>query len=149
MQSRPPQIAPQDSTVDLFVQIVGNQLKSEWTRKKTPSGLYEAYVRAEVDEEESTNSIFRRTSFRVWLAYWLASSGKHHFSGRTAQLRIFDTFNKLPNQKKQSAADTLAAIIPHPTVNYAIAKILARWKTLHRKSTLLPFDFSLIGFNYV
>jgi hypothetical protein len=149
MQYCPPETAPQDSTVELFVQIVGNQLKSEWTRKKTPNGLYEAYARAEVDEEESTNGILRRASFRVWLAYWLASSGKHHFSGRTAQLRIFDTFNKLPNEKKQSAAETLAAIIPHPAVKDAIRKILARWKTLHRKSTWLSFDVSLIGGNYV
>ena len=55
MQSRPPETAPQDSTIELLVQIVGNQLKSEWTRKKTPNGHYEAYARAEVDEEESTN----------------------------------------------------------------------------------------------
>ncbi|KAL5383084.1 hypothetical protein DPSP01_006066 [Paraphaeosphaeria sporulosa] len=129
MQSRSP--SPQDAVVELFVQIVEVQLTSEWTRKKIPNGLYEAYARAEVDEEESVNGIFRRASFRVWLAYWLASCGKHHFSGRTAQLRTFDTFNKLPNEKKQSAAETLAAIVPHPTVKDAIGKILARWRTLH------------------
>ncbi|KAH8722825.1 hypothetical protein GQ44DRAFT_346390 [Phaeosphaeriaceae sp. PMI808] len=108
--------APQDSTVELFVQIVRNQLKSECKCKKTLDGLYEAYARAEVDEGEYTNGILRRASFRVWLAYWLASSGKHHFSGRTAQLRIFDTFNKLANEKKQSAEEMLAAIIPRAQV---------------------------------
>jgi hypothetical protein len=149
MQPRPSKIAPQDPTVELFVQTVGTQLKSEWTRQKTPNGLYEAYAGAEVDEEGSTNGIFRRASFRVWLAYWLASSGKHHSSGRAAQLRMFATFNKLPDEKKQSAAETLAAIIPHPTVKDAIGKILARWKTHHRKSAWLSFDFSLTGVNYV
>ncbi len=149
MQSHLPQVAPQDPIVELFVQTVGNQLKSEWTRKKSPNGLYEAYALAEVDEEGSTNDIFRRASFRVWLAYWLASSGKHHSSGRTAQLRMFETFNKLPNEKKQSAAETLAAIIPHPTVKDAVGKILARWKTLYRKPAWLSFDFFLIGVNYV
>lgn len=141
MQSRSP--APQDLVVENIIQVVGNHLKAEWTRKKIPNGLYEAYARAELDEEESANVIFRRASFRVWLAYWLASCGKHHFSGRTAQLRTLDTFNKLPSEKKQSAAEILAAIVPHPTVKDAINKILTRWKTLHRKPICIAIDFVL------
>lgn len=133
MQSCPPDIASEEDIVKTFIQITGNQLHSEWTRKKTPHGLYKAYALAEKDEQDSTNGIFRTASFRVWLAYWLVLNGNHHISGRATQLRILSTFNKLPNEKKRSAAAALAAIIPHPTVENAIRGILTKWKTEHRK----------------
>jgi hypothetical protein len=143
MQSRLLETVSQDSIVVSFVQIVGNQLACEWTRKKIPNGLYEAYVCAEADEGESTNGIMLKASFRVWFAYWLASSGKHHFLGRSSQLQIFDWFNKLPYEKKQSAAEALTTVAPHSTVNDAIGRILAKWETLHRKSRQPFFIVSL------
>ncbi|KAI1318809.1 hypothetical protein F5Y16DRAFT_112422 [Xylariaceae sp. FL0255] len=91
------------------IAIFRNYLETEWKRQRTPKGL-DSSLSAALTQRSTTAGIFLAYGgFSAWVAYFLATTpGEAHFSGRGAQIRTIDAFEKLSFDVRKMAAKRVA-----------------------------------------
>ena len=111
--------------VEKFISLFRTTLEEDWKHKTTPRGTHESWSTADSGQDK-TAQLFLKTSFAVWIAYFLASkqcTGQKHYSGQNADRETYDTFQKLSREDQQAVANALCKIELKSSVRDASANI--------------------------
>ncbi|KAH6953739.1 hypothetical protein BKA56DRAFT_604803 [Ilyonectria sp. MPI-CAGE-AT-0026] len=125
--------------IESLVTLFSSFLSSEWTRKRAPYRLRESIQSTRSSPPDSSSRIFLdRGGFKAWLAYFFATTGEAHFSGRQARQQLIAELHKLPVEERARIAQRVTASDIHPSA-----------EVLFRSMEQQTVDTQAVGFDTV
>lgn len=98
------------------VVLLSSFLSSPWTRKRAPYRIWQSVQAAQSSPTDKTSRIFLDNGgFKAWLAYYLATPGQAHYSGRQQQQQLINELHNLPVEDRISIAQIIAGVEVHPS----------------------------------